>query len=152
MLPGVTNSNGLAWSPDGGTLYYVDTGRGTIDCMDVDPSSGAVANRRPHVTVPVAEGLPGRPDDRRRGLPLARALGRLVCAPLLALGCARPSGRPARRAGDEHGFGGAALDKLFITTAREGLTLAERGRQPLAGSVFRHRPGVAGLPPAAFAG
>jgi sugar lactone lactonase YvrE len=49
-------------------------------------------------------------------------------------------------------FGGTDLDELFITTASDGLDAAQLRDQPLAGSLFRHRPGVAGLPPAQFAG
>jgi sugar lactone lactonase YvrE len=152
VLRGVTNSNGLAWSPDGGTLYYVDTGRGTIDCMDVDPSSGAVANRRALVTVPGAEGLPdGLTIDREGYLWLALWGGSCVRRYSPSGVLDRVVGLPVERV-TSMAFGGAALDELFITTAWEGLTLIEREHQPLAGSVFRHRPGVTGLPPAAFAG
>jgi len=49
-------------------------------------------------------------------------------------------------------FGGPALDELFITTARNGLSDVELAAQPLAGAVFRWRPGVRGLAPATFAG
>ena len=49
-------------------------------------------------------------------------------------------------------FGGAGLAELFITTARDGLTPAQVAAQPLAGSVFRWRPGVHGLAAATFAG
>ena len=46
-------------------------------------------------------------------------------------------------------FGGPALDKLFITTSREGLA---PDRDPIAGSLFRADVGVAGLPVREFAG
>ena len=49
-------------------------------------------------------------------------------------------------------FGGEGLAELFITTARDGLTAAQLAEQPLAGSVFRCRPGVQGLAPSTFAG
>ena len=45
-------------------------------------------------------------------------------------------------------FGGDGLQDLYITTSRENLP---DGEQPEAGSVFRARPGVAGLPPTPFA-
>jgi sugar lactone lactonase YvrE len=43
-------------------------------------------------------------------------------------------------------FGGPALDRLFITTARLG------GNEPGAGGVFAVSPGVTGPPAHAFAG
>ena len=43
-------------------------------------------------------------------------------------------------------FGGAALDELYVTSARVALTAEERARQPQAGGVFRLRPGVVGRP------
>jgi sugar lactone lactonase YvrE len=46
-------------------------------------------------------------------------------------------------------FAGAGLDSLVITTSREGV---RDGTQPEAGSLFRSRPGVTGLPAAEFAG
>ena len=44
-------------------------------------------------------------------------------------------------------FGGDDLDELFITTSAEG-----DQDNPVAGAVFRYRPGVRGLPAATFAG
>ena len=49
-------------------------------------------------------------------------------------------------------FGGPALDLLFITTARQKLDAAALAHQPLAGSIFVVRPGVAGLAESKFAG
>jgi sugar lactone lactonase YvrE len=49
-------------------------------------------------------------------------------------------------------FGGPALDDLYITTAWIALSAAERAREPLAGGLFRIRPGVAGQPPRRFGG
>ena len=43
-------------------------------------------------------------------------------------------------------FGGPDLADLSITTWPEGLSSEERRRQPHAGSLFRYRPGVTGLP------
>ena len=49
-------------------------------------------------------------------------------------------------------FGGEGLDELYVTSAWQGLSAGERRGQPLAGAVFRVRPGVRGVPAAAFAG
>ena len=49
-------------------------------------------------------------------------------------------------------FGGAGLDVLYITTAREGFGPDDDAREPLAGCLFQVRPGVRGFPPAPFAG
>ena len=45
-------------------------------------------------------------------------------------------------------FGGDGLDELYITSAWQGLSPQERRAQPLAGALFRVRPGVRGLSPA----
>ena len=45
-------------------------------------------------------------------------------------------------------FGGPDLSDLFVTSARSGVTEAALSDQPLAGGLFRVRPGVRGLPSA----
>jgi sugar lactone lactonase YvrE len=152
VLDGVTNSNGLGWSLDGNTMYYVDTGRRAIDRMDFDQASGTVRNRRTLVAVPPSGGLPdGLTVDSEGYLWVALWGGACVrrYAPDGTLD--RVVGLPVAQV-TSMAFGGAELDELFITTASEGLSASEREAQPLAGSVFRHRPGVTGLLPNAFAG
>ena len=48
-------------------------------------------------------------------------------------------------------FGGDDLGDLYITTAHEDFTSADFAREPLAGGLFRCRPGVRGLEPIPFA-
>ncbi len=50
------------------------------------------------------------------------------------------------------GFGGPALDELYLTTAREGLSDERRESEPLAGHLLRARPGVRGQAPVCYAG
>jgi sugar lactone lactonase YvrE len=49
-------------------------------------------------------------------------------------------------------FGGPELDDLYITTAWELLSAEQHALEPLAGALFRARPGVRGRPPTPFAG
>jgi len=58
LLPGVTISNGLAWTGDGTTLHYVDSPTQGIDAFDYDPGTGRLANRRRLVEIPPDAGLP----------------------------------------------------------------------------------------------
>lgn len=46
VLDGLTVSNGLGWSPDGGTLYLADSGAGWIDAFACDLATGALSGRR----------------------------------------------------------------------------------------------------------
>jgi sugar lactone lactonase YvrE len=152
MLSGVTNSNGLAWSASGTKMYYVDTGKATIDRMTFDPGRGTVDDRQTLVAFRPDEGLPdGLTIDSEGFLWVALWGGGCVR-------CYSPEGEFEAEIGlpvsqvTSMAFGGPDLGELFITTAAEGLNAADRNDQPLAGSLFRHRPGVMGLPPVAFAG
>ena len=152
MVEHVTISNGLGWSPDGGTMYYVDTPTLRIDCFDFDPGSGDISGRREFVTI--REGG-GRPD----GLTVD-AEGAVWVATWPGYGVHRylPDGTldaiiplPVSNVSSCE-IGGADLRDLFITTAWEHLSEEEHATQPLAGSLFRARVEVAGLPRVPFAG
>jgi sugar lactone lactonase YvrE len=152
LLDGVTISNGLGWSPDGGTCYYVDTPTGCVFAFDYDGRDGSMSGRRVFVTI---EGTPGRPDglcvDEQGGVWVALWPGGAVrrYRPDATLDAVVPL--PVSNV-SSCGFGGADLDRLFITTAHEGLSADERRDQPLAGGLFVADVGVRGLPRPPFAG
>ena len=148
VVEGVTCSNGLDWSPDRSTAYYVDSLTHRIDRFDHDEATG-LGDRRPFVTVPEEEGLPdGLTVDVEGGVWVALFGGSAV-----------------RRYGSDGSldavlelpvsqvtactFGGPGFRELYVTTSREELADDE---QPEAGSIFRAEPGVAGTPPTPFAG
>ncbi len=45
-LDGVHISNGIVWSADGRTMYYIDTPTMAVDAFDFDPDKGDISNRR----------------------------------------------------------------------------------------------------------
>jgi sugar lactone lactonase YvrE len=143
ILTGVGLSNGLDWSADGATLYFVDSLTGRVDAFDFDAGAGRLGNRRPLVEV---EG--GTPD----GLTLD-ADGFLWVA-LWGGGCVRrysPEGDAAEEVAlptpgvTSCAFGGTALDTLFVTTD------GRRG-DGAGGRLFAAEPGPVGRPPNRFAG
>jgi len=148
VFGGSTISNGLAWSPDGSLAYYIDSDTRRIDVFDYTTDAGLTGRR---TLVEITEGA-GDPDGMT-----VDAQGHLWVA--LYAGSAvrryRPDGvldgvieLPVTNV-TACTFAGADLDQLVITTSREGLP---QGSQPEAGSLFRSRPGVTGLPVAEFAG
>lgn len=152
ILEGVTISNGLAWSLDDHTMYYIDTPTRRVDQLDYDPSSGAVENRRPLLEIPAQAGSPdGMALDSEGFLWVALYGGGAVrrYAPDGALD--RVIELPATCV-TSCAFGGRELEDLYITCARHGLSPQQLAREPLAGALFRHRPGVRGLPTEAYAG
>ncbi|MFL6129122.1 MAG: SMP-30/gluconolactonase/LRE family protein [Mycobacteriales bacterium] len=152
VLPGVSMSNGLGWSPDDRTFYYVDSPTHRVDVFAHDPDTGRLSARRPLVTVP-----------REVGIPDGLAVDADGCVWLAIWGAAAvhrytPEGRldgvvtlPTRNI-SSCAFGGSGLSDLFITSATRGLSVAQLAEQPLAGAVFAVRPGVTGMPPNGFAG
>jgi len=58
LQTGVSISNGLAWSADGATMYYIDTVTSRLDAFDYDLASGAVSNRRAVANFDPADGYP----------------------------------------------------------------------------------------------
>jgi sugar lactone lactonase YvrE len=152
VLDGIIESNGIGWSPEGDTMYYVDSGAGTLDALAVDPGSGLPVSRETIVRVPSQKGVPdGLAVDVHGAVWLAVWDAACVCrfsprGELLAQ-IDLPVDRPTSVA-----FGGRDLRQLYITTAREGLSSAQLERQPLAGAVFSLPVPVQGLPANVFRG
>jgi sugar lactone lactonase YvrE len=147
VLPSVTISNGLDWSPDGATAYFNDTETYHVDVFDYDTVAG-LHNRRLFVDV---AGI-GRPDgltvDSQGGVWVALNHSGTVRR-YTALGTLDEVVEVPARKVTACTFGGGALDELFITTSREDV---EPTDDPLAGSLFRAAAGVAGQPTRMFDG
>ena len=150
LLDGFITPNGMAFSPDGGTLYLSDSHPSVqaIWAFDYDTETAIPSNRRLFVDM---NPLPGRPDGAAIDADGcywicgndAGLIHRFTPAGKLDRSLAVPVKKPAMCA-----FGGADLDTLFVTSIRpEGIDLSD---QPLAGGVFALRPGVRGLAEAAF--
>lgn len=152
MLGEVTCSNGLAWSADGTTMYYIDTPTRQVDAFDFDNATGKITRRRTVIEIPAADGVPdGMTIDQAGILWIAMWGGWQVAAWNPQTGKKEASIRVPVERVTSCTFGGAALDELFITTARVGMPPAEEEAQPDAGGIFRARPGSRGTPTIPFA-
>ena len=86
VLDGVTESNGLGWSPDGGTFYYIDSGAShepRIRAFPCDLAAGTLGAGRDLVQPGPSLGHPGRPGGGRGRLPVGGVLGWRRGAPVL---------------------------------------------------------------------
>jgi sugar lactone lactonase YvrE len=148
VLTGVTVSNGIAFPPDASHAYYVDSHSSRVDRLEQD-ETGAITDRRPVVLIEEGAGLPdGLTLDAEGGIWVGLWGGSQVRR-------YHPDGRldavvelPVTQV-TACAFGGAQLDRLYITTAQKGIDPVE---QPEAGSLFSCDPGVTGVPVLEFAG
>jgi sugar lactone lactonase YvrE len=152
VLTGVTVSNGIGWSPDGTSMYYVDSVPRTLDVLDYDLASGEATGRRRLVDIAADAGSPdGLAVDAEGCIWLAvwgsGALYRYAPDGSLEDVVAVPSRNVASCC-----FGGPDLEDLFVTTASAELSEQELDADPSAGGVYRLRPGLRGLPTTPFAG
>lgn len=152
VATGFTIGNGPAWSPDGRTFYFTDSGIQTIFAYDYDPDSGAVAHRRTFAT---SAGYGGTPD------------GCTVDADGCVWSCFNLGGKVVRLTPEGRvdrvldmpvdtpsslAFGGPHLDVLYVTSMRSGGPGAE-AHSPEAGGLFAiHGLGATGLPEPRYAG
>jgi sugar lactone lactonase YvrE len=151
METGLTISNGLGWSPDGGTFYLTDSPKRKIYAYRFDPENGSLADRRVLVDLGDESVEPdGLAIDRDGHLWSALWNGwALVCFDANGKELERralPVQRPTSLT-----FGGAALGELYVTTASVGLSQAEVQRGICAGDLFRLETGSVGLPAHRFA-
>ena len=153
---GMTNSNGLAFSPDQRTLYHADTAAHRIDRYDFDVATGTVAGQQvlhQFSSDKTAEDYGGRPDGAA-----VDSEGNYWCAMfeggrLLRLS---PSGAILNeialplRCPTMLAFGGADLRTLYITSASHKRPPDEVAQYPLTGKLLSLRVDVAGREEAAY--
>ncbi|WP_276481449.1 SMP-30/gluconolactonase/LRE family protein [Paraflavitalea pollutisoli] len=140
-------SNGICWSLDNRTMYYIDSFDYDVKAYDFDLASGHITNGRTVVTF-------RREMETPDGMCIDEA-GRLWVAVwgAGAVHCYDPAngGLLGKVLVDAPhvtacAFGGEEGDQLFITTARQGLSAAALRKYPLSGSIFRAWVGTRGAP------
>jgi len=146
MIDSVTISNGIVWTKDAKTMYYIDTPTGNIMAYDYDGKSSTISNGRIAVEVSKEHGFPdGMAIDENdmlwvgmwNGNSVAHfdpKSGKLVSKVLV----------PAHNV-TSCAFGGDNYDILYITTSSLDMTEEEQKSFPMAGSIFKAKPGVKGV-------
>ncbi|MES2595167.1 MAG: SMP-30/gluconolactonase/LRE family protein [Verrucomicrobiota bacterium] len=144
----VTNSNGIIWSKDASTMFYIDTPSKKVRAFDFDRETSAISNERVIWDTSADSSSPdGMTIDSEDRLWIAFCHGAKVV-------CFDPASRKVVEQVDfpcvettACAFGGPDLGDLYVTTGlKPGLT------EELAGRIFVCRPGARGVPSDAFAG
>lgn len=147
LISNVTISNGMAWSPDHKTFYYIDTPTREICAYDYDITHGEINNRRVAFTVPESMGWPdGMTSDMQGNVWVAlwggaqiskwnprtgKLLEQIPIPALQTSSCA---------------FGGKNMNELYITSARVGMSETALSKYPLSGGVFKVETTIEGMP------
>ncbi|XP_042859956.1 regucalcin-like [Penaeus japonicus] len=141
MLAKVSISNGLAWSADHKTFYFIDTAAYKVEAFDCDFENAKISNRRTLYDYR-KEGLyPHFPDGMTidtDGLLWVASFG------TGKIHCINPSTRQVEREVKLPAsnltsvcWGGPNLDQLFVTSTTKNLSKEQLMREPDAGAVFR---------------
>lgn len=145
---GYAVSNGLAWSPDGRTMYHSDSTAGLIEAWDFDPTTGSMSHHRRLATL-TSEA--GRPDGAATDVggnywsagPSAGCINRFSPAGALLERIPFPVPGPTMPCFAER--------HLFVTSLREGKAPEVLQRFPTLGGLFRADAPVQGAPVGLFA-
>jgi sugar lactone lactonase YvrE len=146
VVPGCTIANGTGWSPDGSSMYFVDTPTGRIDRLDYDLETGQASGRGAWISIDAADGSPDGLTVDSEGC---------VWVALWGGGAVHrydPAGRlvevvrlPVSQVSSVC-FGGDSLTDLFVTSALYQLGAEDLAAQALAGATFVVPTDVVGLP------
>jgi sugar lactone lactonase YvrE len=138
-------ANGPAISPDQHLMLHTDSVLRTIYAFDLDVEAGTVSNKRVWLRFDEDEGYPdGMCFDAEGCLWVAHWDGARITR-------RDPQGRVVRRVDlpapriTNVCFGGAGLDRIFVTSARTGLDQRDLAQFPHSGAMFEvHSGGVRG--------
>lgn len=151
VLSGISLSNGLGWSPKGDRFYHIDTPTRRVSWFDFDLATGKMGQRKTLVEFSEADGFPdGMTVDAAGNLWIALWSGGCVAQVDGQTGVILEKHPLPVAQVSSCAFGGSDLRTLFITTAWEGFSFAQREAQPLAGSIFSLRTDTPGLPVVPF--
>ena len=148
---GAMVSNGLAWTPDGLTMFHSDSSGKWLDRWDFDPKTGAIGNRKRVATLDEATGRPdGAAMDAEgyywsAGVSAAR-LNRIDRDGKIVASYPVPVAAPTMPC-----FGGRDLRTLFVTSLLVGRAPELLDKYPLTGITIMGKAPVAGAPVALFA-
>ena len=152
QLDGLTISNGLAWSPDGRTLYHTDTPTRVVHAYDFDAERGTLSRQRVFHRFEHPDEHPDGAAVDSEGFYWVALYGSAKIVRIAPTGervaqYLVPACCPTMPA-----FGGADLRTLYVTTARQKRPADELARYPQSGGLFAMRVDVPGLPEPVFAG
>lgn len=146
MQTGITNSNGILWSPDHNTMYYIDTPTYQVKAYDFNTDTGKITNPRIVITVPTHMGYPdGATIDSEGMIWIALWGGYCVSRWNPKTGELLSTITVPSKNVTSCAFGGKNLDTLYITSARGQLSEDELIRYPHSGGLFTAKPGVTGM-------
>jgi sugar lactone lactonase YvrE len=152
MVDNLICPNGMAFSPDGRTLYHSDSRQDYVFAWDFDVKTGAIQNQRVFLAMDMTEGRPdGAAVDEQGYYWICHVNGWRVARYSPEGRIDRVIGLPVQRP-TMCAFGGPNLDTLYITSAMYPLTETALAKQPLAGSLFAIDVGVRGQAEPFFAG
>ncbi|GAB1855468.1 SMP-30/gluconolactonase/LRE family protein [Flavobacteriaceae bacterium MHTCC 0001] len=145
-LQNVTISNGIVWTSDKKTMYYIDTPTSQIKTYDYTDKTGEISNEKVAVSIPLELGYPdGMAIDEEDMVWVGMWNGNAVIRFNPKTGeLLQKIEVPAHNV-TACAFGGKNLDTLYITTASIDMTEEEQKQYPLAGSIFKVVPGVKGV-------
>jgi sugar lactone lactonase YvrE len=142
---GVGVSNGIVWTADRKTMYYIDSPTRCVDAFDYDETTGAITNRRVAFKVPDGLGFPdGMTIDADDRLWIALWGGFAVRQFDPKTGALIATVEVKAPHVSACAFGGPNLDELYITTARWLMQENKVDEYPLSGGLFHANVGVPG--------
>jgi sugar lactone lactonase YvrE len=147
LLDGITISNGLGWSPDQKTFYYIDTPTREVKAFDYDLATGQIANPRVAIYVPESLGWPdGMTSDTEGNLWIAMWGGAQVTKWNPSTGkLLEQIPMPAFQT-SSCVFGGKDMNELYVTSARKGMSEENLKKYPLSGGLFKVETKITGMP------
>ena len=147
LLSGITISNGLAWSVDHKTFYYIDTPTREVKAFDYDLATGQIANPRAVIHVPESIGWPdGMTSDTDGNLWIAIWGGAQITQWNPSTGKLLEQIQVPALHTSSCVFGGKDMNELYVTSARTGMSEADLKKYPLSGGLFKVETKVTGMP------